>query len=281
MARFALPILALLVFAFGFQSPRVEPVVSAQQNLSQLEIHESSASSSVVGQFRTNVTSWLWLHTDLYLHNGVEMRPLTEQEKKVGKGGDLASDSMKEEVRVTTIPARESDFRGVFGDVERETSAYKTMQHHSHNDPDVTLPLFRLMVLVDPHFTPGWINGAAMMALDHVPNANQVAVDFLKDGLRQNPGNVLLNLELGGMLVGKLRRFDEGISALQEGLKNVQPRDLADEEYGSAVEDGIRWLALAYRESGRPSEERQTLEAGLKWFPGDKVLSGMLDKLAK
>ena len=55
-----------------------------------LEAGEQAAGASLLGQFRSSASSSLYQRTDLYLHGGVELRPMTEGEKQAGKvGSDL------------------------------------------------------------------------------------------------------------------------------------------------------------------------------------------------
>src|SRR5688500_7510109 len=60
------------------------PILQPPEAPAGLDAHETNASASLLGQFRSSASAWLWLRTDLYLHNGVEMRPMTEWEKKSG-----------------------------------------------------------------------------------------------------------------------------------------------------------------------------------------------------
>jgi hypothetical protein len=166
----ALPALAIgAAIAAGVAIQSVAPEVNPPNRPAGLNAHDEAAGASLLGQFRTSAAAWLYLRADLYLHNGVEMRPLTEAEIKSGRVGvgvhedeqQLHGDEMN---MVTVVPGREQDFRGIFGDIERATNAYKDMTAHKHNDPMDSLPLFRLMTYVDPQFIPGWTTGATIMA---------------------------------------------------------------------------------------------------------------------
>src|SRR5205814_1832242 len=85
-------------------------------DMAGLQAHETHASVSLLGQFRTSASSWLWLRTDLYLHNGVEMRQMTEEEKNSGMSSEEAAEDghkrlMDESTVLTTVPNKQRDFR--------------------------------------------------------------------------------------------------------------------------------------------------------------------------
>src|SRR5262245_38227364 len=69
----ALPYLLCLGLASsGYVAGNLKSYTEAPVVPAGLDAHETNAAASVIGQFRTTTTGWLWLRTDLYLHNGVE-----------------------------------------------------------------------------------------------------------------------------------------------------------------------------------------------------------------
>src|SRR5579864_179950 len=81
--RFLVPTFAVVLMAGGgYAVSDLQPLVSPRaSDMAGLQAHETHASASLLGQFRTSFSSWLWFRTDLYLHNGVEMRQMTDDEK--------------------------------------------------------------------------------------------------------------------------------------------------------------------------------------------------------
>jgi len=243
-----------------------------------LDAHESNASSSLLGQFRTSVSSWLWLRTDLYLHNGVQMRPMTEAEKREGLQTSEASDDgherLHDESAVTTvIPPADRDFRGVIGDVERAVSTYKDMRGHQHNDPKLALPLFRLMTWIDPQFIPGWTTGAMVMSRDGTEKADRQAFAFLQEGLRQNPESLAILADMGRMSAVHFHDLKTATvfltKACQLGAKHFD--NLPDVER-EGLNQSVRWLSLCYRDLGMAKEHQKALDFGLRLFPDDLFL---------
>ena len=281
----AIPIFAAA--GLGAITASLETTVHPVGNPVALDIHEEKAAASLLGQFRTSMTGWLWLRTDLYLHNGVQMRPLTDAEKAAGLKGVGAENNeegaaLGDDNLVNLVPNRENDFRGVFGDVERAVSAYKDMSKHAHNNPRQTLPLFRIMVWFDPGFLKGWRTGAALIASDHSDSGTDRAIKFLEEGLDHNPGQPQLLTDQAVFFAARKRQFEEAIPKLEEarrnGLELIKHLD----------EDGLESLQLTYRclticlwYQARVPDVRRYAKEGLQIFPGDPVLSRMISRFSR
>lgn len=236
-----------------------------------LDAQDSNASASLVGQFRTNASAWLWMRTDLYLHNGVEMRPLTAAEKRAGKDADRAAEGedLHEGEITTVVPAKEHDFRGVFGDIERQTSAYQSMGGHSHNEPKNAMPLFRLMTWLDPQFLRGWTVGASVLAREDV----DAAIGYLEEGLKRNPKSLALHGEIGRIYAAKKKDFAKALEYLDKAIVIGEQTKKADEEGRENFLEALRWAALCHRESGNDGMREAVGKYGLTQFPGDPVLA--------
>ncbi|MCX7800433.1 MAG: hypothetical protein N2109_08845 [Fimbriimonadales bacterium] len=265
----------------GWRMPELRPMVDAPVGARSVDAHETSPTASLVGQFRTSLSAWLWLRTDLYLHNGVQMRRMTEAERASGREAETpraegAHDEIakRESDVVTVIPPAERDFRGVFGDVERAVSAYRNMKGHSHNDPRKALPLLRLMAWLDPTFLPAWTTGAYVYGLDRTPAAYDRGIAFLREGLEANPASVELHQALGQALLvwrgepASARTHLE--AAIRHGRRLPRPWP---EETAEALESSYRWLALLHRDAGDRRAMRRTAWEGLRLFPDDRVLA--------
>ncbi|MCA1947823.1 MAG: tetratricopeptide repeat protein [Armatimonadetes bacterium] len=265
----------------GWRLPELRPVVNPPQSSSTLDAHETSATASLVGQFRTSLSSWLWLRTDLYLHNGVQMRRMTREEIASGRQAETPHhEGEHDEIAkgetdvVTVIPPKERDFRGVFGDVERAISAYKDMKGHTHNDPRKALPLFRLMAWLDPEFTAAWTTGAYVYSLDRTPEAYARAIAFLREGLRANPDSIELHQQMGQALLVWRREPEQARRHLERAIelgKRLQTG--MSEETSEALLSAYRWLALLLRDQGQREEMRRVAWEGLRAFPDDRVLA--------
>lgn len=252
------------------------PLYAEQQHAIEqtaLEVHEVTPAASMLGQFRTSVTSWLWLRTDLYLHNYVEMRPLTQDEHDRGEQGQAAEahgDLHESESITTVIPSAEHDFRGWLGDVERATHAYKDMHNHQHQDARQVMPLYRLMTLIDPKFTPAWLVGSSVLTME--TKSTKTALEFLAEGLRQNPDEPSLLCESGRLLIAKDHDVTRAQPLLEKSIEGFEKLSNLDEGQQTSATWAYRWLSFAYRQQGEFGKERSTALRGLKRFPDDPVL---------
>lgn len=277
-----LAVAVALLVCTGLQTPRVSKALATENKPQGLDANDTHAAVSLLGQVRSNISSWLWLKADLYLHNGVEMRPLTDDEKRQGVQIEAAAkdghEELYKEASVTVVPSKERDFRGWFGDVERETTAYKDMHEHKHNDPIAALPLFRLMTLLDPDFIPGWTTGATIIARDHSKQATFNALNFLSNGLRENPENVEILSEIGYLHLTRRKDLEEAAVYFDRARAagRMRVRELDDDERDN-LEETYRWLALCYRNLGRQDALRSVVAEGLAAFPDDTVLNHMIE----
>ena len=235
---------------------------------------DKSASASLFGQFRSSMADFLYMKVDKYLHNGVEIRGVTAPEKqravaavRSAKGEEAYAAHGGDET--TTVPSRRDDWRGVLGDIERETQPYKDMSAHTHRDPKEALPLFRLMTVSNPQFIPGYVIGASMIARDKTKYAEALA--FLREGERNNPESIEIKAEIGMFYDAKLSRYADAEKPLREALRIAARRDpqsLTDDEK-EAWQNTFRYLVLAYRYQGKRDAAHDAAVAGLKLFPGD------------
>ena len=281
-----------LLCAFGFiglgiGSGFITAPLKAQTNPAVtpagLEAQDTHASASLLGQFRTSLSAWMYFHADLYLHNGVEMRPLTEAETSHGaRGVGGATDGhealVNDDAIVTVVPGTEKDFRGVLGDMERATSAYKDMKGHQHNDPTATLPLFRLMTWLDSEFVPGWVMGGMVLARDTSDGGTEKCLKFLEEGLSFNPTSIDLLKEVGYIRLIHAKDPGRAIADLELARKEGQRQRLyIDADSKDALLETYRWLGMAYR-NHRDSERMKVVTAeGLALFPNDGPLQRIHD----
>jgi len=264
---------------FGMNARSVSPITNPPMRVSGLDAHDGSASASLLGQFRTNISAWLWVHTDLYLHNGVHMRPITDAERKLGIQieGPRADSVIYKEISITLVPSRERDYRGIVGDVDRAVNAWKPMKNHTHNNPMQTLPLFRLMTWLDPQFIDGWTTGASVLARDRSPEGTAKALALLNEGLKLNPDSVDILTEIAYLDITRTKDLAAAVPFLEHArdLGYSHLSTMPDNER-DALENCYHWLALCYRDLKLRRDQRRVAAEGLNAFPDDKVLPHLL-----
>jgi tetratricopeptide (TPR) repeat protein len=279
-----LPVLAALCGATLVSSSYVQRIPDLQSvpqtDRHGLEAHETHAAASVVGQFRTTAAAWLWVRTDLYVHGGVELRPMTKNERAHGKSSSDAANQEEEHFHeqggiTTVVPSADEDHRGLLGDLERATTTYRSMKQHEHADPTSALPLFRLMTWVDPNFIPGWVVGGDLIANGKDASAVPKAFAYLLDGLDQNPGNIPILSELGRLALSKKHSAQQAIPYLEAARASAKKGLSDSEEVLEAATVAYRLLALAYREEEQFGSMREVAREGIELFPNDVPLAHM------
>lgn len=279
--NFQAPVLTALglgmIVCAGFKVQDIRPIVNPPIRDANLDVQENSATASLVGQFRSTASGWLWLRADLYLHNGVEMRPVSESEKKKGVTVENAkedgNEKLHQENEVSAVPSKDRDFRGVFGDVERQVASFKDMHNHGHNDPKVAMPLYRLMTWIDPQFVQGWTMGGMILARDHSPAGAQRSISYLEEGWQANPDCVEIPSQIGSTIAARKGNLDDSIRYLEAARKagDKRGKDLGESEQ-EALRATYRFLAIMYRDRSRFDIEARLLAEGIEKFPDDLVL---------
>ncbi|MBI1756367.1 MAG: hypothetical protein HYR64_04580 [Fimbriimonas ginsengisoli] len=273
----------MALLSAGSTADALKELLALPDRPAGLDAHETQAATSLVGQVRTSLSAWLWLRTDLYLHNWVEMRPLSDGERRQGRSVEGAAndghDQIMREANVTVVPAQADDFRGILGDLERETAAYKDMHGHSHNDPTAALPLFRLMTWVDPKFVPGWTTGAAVLARDRNPEGARQALKFLSSGLLANADNIEILSSIGYVEITRRNDLETAARYLERARAAGRVgRGKLDEDADSALQQTYRWLSLCYRNLGRFDQQLAVAQEGLGMYADDAVLARLADE---
>ena len=180
---------------------RVRPAVTTSIVPTYAEMAEQRSASTVFGEFRTSARDMLWARTETYLHGGVAYRPKPSQPDDDGCMNEDAEHKHDEaecpslRTHESVIPDAEKDWRGPLGDWERQVQPYFAPGHHHHNDIKETLPLFRLMVIADPHFAKAYVVGANVIC--DSPSRVGEALAFLQDGLSMNPQSIEIHTEIG------------------------------------------------------------------------------------
>lgn len=154
------------------------------------------------------------------------------------------------------------------------------------------VPLMKTCVLLDPNFVDAYLLGAwhlgynAPAQLPHTPMPLRVwsdkyqaclgeqekyyylAVDFLKDGIRNNPRNYRLYFDLGfGMYREKLDDLDNTILYLTEAVRLPHERWVP------------RMLYKALEEDGQYEKALRGWHENLERFPGHEVTLRSIDRL--
>jgi tetratricopeptide (TPR) repeat protein len=257
-----------------------------------LEAQDQSAAASLIGNFRTSASAFLYLKADSYLHNGVEMRPLSGSEIAQGRsgvGGDAQESGLGDDSkRVTVVPDATHDYRGIFGDIERQTSTYKGMVGHTHSNPTQSLPLYRLMTWLDPQFIPGWTTGAYVILYNKSAASLERALEHLHAGLEKNPSSIEIFYEISSCYLkivaeaGQNHRDYESAlpyleSACKIGTQNFSRLSMSEKE---ATLNAHRRFVVCLRDTGRYALASKAADIALHQFPKDGPILRLKDQVA-
>ena len=252
------------------------------------QVYEDKPVTSLVGEFRGTLAGFLYARSDEYMHGGVIMRATTEHEMERGgirlasHGDDMRDTHGKGETSV--IPEAERDARGVWGQLERETQPFMDIRHHKHKDISEALPLFRMMTWSDPHFVEAYNFGAFLVFSAAKDHNLQRALDFLEEGLRNNPRSYVLYTEYGQYQFNNAKNFTLAQEHFMKATQIVEATpasqiEKVDAQDQEEAERGWEYLVITYRRQNDRANELLWAQKGLKRYPNSATFHRSLKRL--
>jgi tetratricopeptide (TPR) repeat protein len=273
--KVVIAVTCMAFFAFaGFCADATRPVLIPTSGFGSEELHHASHSMpmTLLGQFRTNIDAYLWLKTVEYLHGGITYRPFTEEERARGMHEhehDMGGFAGHTCGGPTLIPPEEKDWRGIFGNLERNLKPYRPGPAR-HSDPQELIPWYRIQTLINPSDVNAYATCAFFLA-DFAKEPEQ-ALAFLKEGLKNNPNSPVLHEAVGQLYFEKWNNYEEAIGYLRKAIavgKQLRDREQMQDK---AVADSFLFLARAYRETGELREALHTAEEGMREYPNNPLI---------
>jgi len=272
--------LALAVFA-GYLSAWLRPAITTAEQFSSADIREANESipMTLLGEFRTNLDAYLWLKTEEYLHGGITYRPYTEAEKSSGLS-EIAADVggfAQHSDGPTLIPPKEKDWRGIFGDFERNIQPYRPGPAR-HGDPEELIPWYRVQTIINPLDVNAYVTCAFFLG-DFAKKPDEALV-FLEEGVKNNPRSPELQEAIGQFYFEKKKDYDKAIPYLSNAIafgKEIEKRDEGQEK---AFGDAYLFLARAYRENGDLDAALRIAEEGVRECPSNTLVRA-IDRIVK
>ncbi|MCH8529023.1 MAG: hypothetical protein LAT79_18025 [Kiritimatiellae bacterium] len=197
----------------------------------------SSAIATMLGEFRTSMSDIMFIKTERYLHAGVGYVPHMAESVMTAEQLSEEVDEHQSELGIpdddhhhhphdpdlegfeldhdhagtpTLIPAAERDFRGFIGRLHREVKPWRDPEKaHIHTDGRELLPWFRMMTLTDPNYVRGFVAGGFWLQTE----GEDLAIDFINEGLRLNPDAFQLYVSRGFLTIRQYRRLNEADEA--------------------------------------------------------------------
>ncbi len=189
------------------------------------ERRNRSALATLMGGFRTSASDLMFIKTERYLHGGVAYRHGPGEAEHAGHDHDHEHEHAHGEDpehghefvcgsqgKETAIPRAEADFRGWIGDLYREVKPWRDpSEAHVHTDGRELLPWFRLMTWSDPTYVQGYLAGGFWLQEEGAA----AALEFIEEGLRNNPGAFPLYVSRGLLRVKQAREAGGGGSGAE------------------------------------------------------------------
>lgn len=251
------------------------------------QVYEDKPVTSLVGEFRGTLAGFLYARADEYMHGGVIMRAATPQE--IDSGARLAShgDDMRDthgKGETSVIPEPERDARGFWGQLERDTQPFMDIRHHKHKDITEALPLFRMMTWSDPHFVEAYNFGAFLVFSAAKDHNLQRALEFLEEGIKNNPRSYVLHTEYGQYQLNNAKNVVEAQKHFMAStliVESTPPAEIekVDPQDQEEAERGWEYLVITYRKQGDYANELLWAKKGLQRYPDSPTFHRSLKRL--
>ncbi|MDX1931577.1 MAG: hypothetical protein SFU56_03135 [Capsulimonadales bacterium] len=224
---FAIPAVALLALN-GFLLRAALPEMLRQPDTEGAEeVYEEKPTTSILGEFRTSLASYLYGRAHEYMHGGVVFRAATESEVQKGKRVAAHGDSLEDHhgsQETSVVPESEYDPRSFWGDIERGAQPWMDIRRHGHRDLAEALPLFRMMTWTDPHFVEGYDMGSYLVFCAAKDRNVDRALEFLAEGIANNPGSFRLQKSYGHYLLANKGQPEEALVHLRKAVEILERR---------------------------------------------------------
>ena len=268
--------------------------------MARMALQNRGAIGFIMGQMRTSISDMMFMKTEIYLHAGVRYEPHIDV-GALESGGNIKNEASEShddhdhdhedehghaEAPATIIPTAEKDFRGFIGDLEREIKPWKPAGSPDvHSSGEELLPWYRMMTLADPNSIRGYSIGAWWLMKAKTEERDKEALDFLNEGVANNPDSFQLWL-MKGRAHQRLNQLDDALKAYDTARKLAMKQRPSDgkesDEWTDYMEDDFRMAAsgtvFLLRDQHRIDEAVKTAEETLRVLPGFTPLVNFINE---
>lgn len=138
---------------------------------------------------------------------------------------------------------------------------YKLEHEHGVSSVPMMLPWYWLTTALDPHFTRAYANGAWWLAF--VRKDVDRAKEYLRSGLRHNPGDPDILMALGEIAMRLENNLDEAIRDFRQAVHGPHAAPTGSE----TQENAWRYLIFALERAGHKQDACQEARQALLIYP--------------
>ena len=262
---------ALLVLAFSLATS-LAPQVNGWSNRDK----SNNVIGLMFGDGRKLFANHFFTMADVYFHSGYYPSVFdqhSEEQKEIIAASHGRKESEEDEKNENFF-GRPKDWVDSFGRNFRITE-HTHLEHHNERE---ILPWLRLAADLDPQKIDTFTVGAFFLR-EHLNQPGQ-AVDFLREGLRNNPDSYEILFELGRLYHDSYRDVNRARNAWDLGVKKFLAQPEAVQKDNKIVYEALV-VNLAYleKDAGNWTPAIRWFEVGKKVSPNPPALQQQIDQI--
>jgi tetratricopeptide (TPR) repeat protein len=240
----------------------------------------------IMGEVRASLADVMWVKTGRYVHGGIAYSAHLNRDE-FSRSGEVVNRADLEGAGKSTgtktlIPHENEDYRGFIGRIHRGVQPWQDdSAPHTHDSGEELLPWYRMVTLSNPNHWRGYLIGTWVLSRLNTQEALESSIEYLDEGIRNNPGVFQLRLMKGRMLINQDRwrtAIPEFNAAIELALKQrpgpglMQPPDWTtsdEEDFLMALRYPV---VLTWRKGQDPVKARQLLSRALEHAPDEGSL---------
>lgn len=189
----------------------------------------------------------------------------------------------------TIIREPQKDWRGFIGSLEREVKPWRdpTLPHLLSPGAEL-LPWYRLITLSNPHNIRGYVVGTYWLMVENTKDANEEAIKFINEGIKNNPDSFQLYLMRGRALLRQKDKSDalsDFTKSRKLGLKHRPAGGKTGDKWTDQQEEdflfAVRYEIIMLRDAGKTDAAYDLAQKGIQYSPKDRSLGALLSQLSK
>ena len=226
--------------------------------------------SRVFGELRTYLSSASYINADIYFHGGLYD---FHEDCSLFAPGHISSHPEKEDYTHDGHVHGHHPQKETLNPLLKIADKISTTEHRhiSGNEEKELLPWMLYSVKLNPKNEKAYVIGGYWLGMRL--NKIDEAINFLHDGIKNNPESWDISLMLGEIYLIRLKDYQDARIYLEKA------RDLAESKKVDKFDmrSIYAFLAEAYDKTGHPEASLKIYEKLLKLFPGNAIIKKRVD----